>query len=51
MSKIPIYSAQEQTSRCRAGAVAFMGALLALGMAAVVTAAPAAAQDKKPNIV
>ena len=51
MSKIPIYSTKEQPSRHRAGAIAFMAALLAVGMAAVVTAAPAVAQEKKPNIL
>ena len=50
MSKIPIYSTK-QPSRRHARAIAFMAALLAVGMAAVVTVAPAVAQEKKPNIL
>ena len=45
MTKIPIYSTKEQPNRRRAGAIAFTAAFLSLGLAAVVTAAPAAAQD------
>ena len=48
MRKIPIYS---PSSRHRAGAVAFAAAFLGLGLAAVVTAVPAAAQETKPNIL
>ena len=43
MSKIPIHS---QSSRHRAGAIAFTAAVLSLGLAAVVTAAPVVAQEK-----
>ena len=50
MSKIPIDSAKEPTSRRHAGAIAFMAAFLSLGLAAI-SAAPAAAQEKKPNIL
>ena len=50
MSKIPIYSA-EQTSRRHAGTIAVMAAFLSLGLAAVGSAAPAAAQETKPNIL
>ena len=48
MSKIPVYS---HSSRHRAGAVAFTAAFLSLGLAAVGSAAPAAAQETKPNIL
>ena len=56
MSNIPIHSHRLR----HAGAIAFTAALLAVGMAAVVTAAPAVAQEKmttpapaekKPNIL
>ena len=48
MSKIPIYSTKNQSP---SDAPIAMAALLAVGMAAVVTAAPAVAQEKKPNIL
>jgi ABC-type sugar transport system substrate-binding protein len=50
MSKIPIYSAKEQTSRRHAGTSALMATVFSLGLAAIA-AAPAAAQETKPNIL
>jgi hypothetical protein len=49
MCKIPIYSAKEQTSRRHAGAIAVVAAFLSLGLAAVGSAAPAAAQETKTS--
>ena len=48
MSTIQIFSGSE---RSRTSAPIALAALLAVGMAAVVTAAPAVAQEKKPNIL
>jgi Sulfatase len=48
---IQIYSAEEQSRRRSAGATAFMAAFLRLSLAAVGAAAPAAAQETKPNIL
>ena len=48
MSTIPISSG---VKRSRTSALTALAALLAVGMAAVVTAAPAVAQEKKPNIL
>ena len=50
MRTIPTYSPEEQASRAkpRSGAIAALAAILAVGLAAVV---PAAAQEKKPNIL
>ena len=48
MSKIPKYS---QSSRRHVRAIAVMAAFVSLGLAAVGSAAPAAAQEKKPNII
>ena len=51
MSKIPIYSTKEQPSRHRAGGTTALAALLVVGMAAVGSAAPVAAQETKTNIL
>ena len=48
MSTIQISSG---VKRSRTSAPTALAALLAVGMAAVVTATPAAAQEKKPNIL
>ena len=48
MSKIPIYS---QSSRRHVRAIAVITALIAVGIAAAATVAPAVAQEKKPNIL
>ena len=48
MSTIQIFSGSK---RSRTSALTALAALLAVGMAAVVTAAPAVAQEKKPNIL
>ena len=48
MSKIPVYS---QSSRRHVRAIAVMAAFFSLGLAAVGSAAPAAAQETKPNIL
>ena len=48
MSTIQIFSGSK---RSRTSAPTALAALLAVGMAAVVTAAPAVAQEKKPNIL
>ena len=48
MSKIPIYS---QSSRRHVRAIAVITALIAVGIAAPATVAPAVAQEKKPNIL
>jgi arylsulfatase A-like enzyme len=53
MSTIPIHSTKRQPCRPQhrhAGTIAVM-AVLAIGFAAIGSAAPAAAQDKKPNIL
>jgi arylsulfatase A-like enzyme len=46
-----IYSPQVRPSRRSAGAIALMAAFLSLGLAPVGAAAPAAAQETKPNIL
>ena len=53
MSTIPTYSPEEQASRAkpRSGATAVLAAILTVGLAAVGSAVPAAAQEKKPNIL
>ena len=53
MLMIPTYSPEEQASRAkpRSGAIAVMVAVLTVGLAAVGAAAPAAAQETKPNIL
>ena len=53
MSTIPTYSPKEQASRAkpRSGAIAVMVAVLTVGLAAVGSAVPAAAQETKPNIL
>ena len=54
MSTIQISSGVKRSNRTklnRTSAPTALAALLAVGMAAVVTAAPAAAQEKKPNIL
>jgi hypothetical protein len=53
MSKIPTYFLEEQASRAkpRSGAIAAMVAVVTVGLAAVGSAAPAAAQETKPNIL
>ena len=48
MTKIPVYS---QSSRRHVRAIAVMAAFFSLGLATVGSAAPAAAQETKPNIV
>src|SRR6476659_6276914 len=48
MSTIQIFSGSK---RSRTSALTALAALLAVGMAAVVTAAPVVAQEKKPNIL
>jgi arylsulfatase len=54
MSTIPISSGVKRSNRTklnRISAPTALAALLAVGMAAVVTAAPVVAQEKKPNIL
>ena len=54
MSTIPTISDLNRSNGTkfnRAAALTALAALLAVGMAAVVTAAPAVAQEKKPNIL
>ena len=54
MSTIPISSGVKRSNRTklnRISAATALAALLAVGLAAVLTAAPAVAQEKKPNIL
>ena len=53
MNAIPTYSPEEQASRAkpRSGAIAALVAVLTIGLATIGLAAPAAAQEKKPNIL
>jgi hypothetical protein len=51
MSTIRISSSKKQTSRRPTSAIAVMVAVLTVGLAAIGSAVPAAAQETKPNIL